>query len=723
MIAYSLIGRSVRIRQRDVTDCGAARLASITSFYKLKIPVSRIRQLASTDRRGTNVAGMIDAAENLGFQAKGVRGDANSLDKIPLPSIAHVRKPTGAYHYVVIYKVRKGVVSIMDPSDGKFHKKPLTLFLEEWTGVLIILLPSEKFETNIKHLSKFRRFLFLLLPHWSVLIQALFGALIQALLGLAVSIYIQKITDHVLPSYNRNLLNLLGFIMISLLLFKTFIGYKKSIMIFSTGQRIDAQLLMAYFKHLFSLPQQFFDTMRTGEILSRVNDAVKIRVFLNDIAVGLLVNVMTILFSLLLMFTYFSSLAFIVFCIFPIYFFVFFIINRINSSQSRKVMEHSADFESYLVESISASRTMRHFSLEGFTIAAIENRFVGLLSALKRSGFTLISGFSISDFLAGAFTILVLWFGSFYVIDGKISPGELLSFYTLVGYTTGPILAIVQSSKSVQDALIAADRLFEILDLDSDEEHEVVLPKDIVCGDIRFEDVVFRYNTKQPIFDHISVTIKKGQTTAIVGESGSGKSTFLALLQAIYPLRSGGIFLAGQDIKHLDKSELRRIISVVPQNVELFSGSIASNIAIGDCNPNMSKVLQICKDLGMISFIENLPDGFHTRLGENGINLSGGQRQRLAIARALYHNPEILILDEPTSSLDAISEDFVRDAMRRFVEVGKTVVWVAHRISTIKHTDHIFLLHQGRVIEEGNHRSLIENAGFYYELWRRQTDG
>lgn len=250
------------IKQRDITDCGAACLASVTAHYKLKLPVAKIRQYASTDTKGTNVLGLIEAATKLGFEAKGVKGTLDSLSKIPLPAIAHVIVKEYLHHYVVVYKVTPKFIEVMDPGDGKMHRKTIADFTKEWTGVLLLLLPDETFTKGNEKVSNSSRFWQLINPHKSIVLQALFGSLVYTILGLSTSIFVQKITDHVLVDGNRNLLNLMSMMMIAILLLQLFIGTVKSIFTMRTGQQIDARLILGYYKHLLKLPQQFFDTMR-----------------------------------------------------------------------------------------------------------------------------------------------------------------------------------------------------------------------------------------------------------------------------------------------------------------------------------------------------------------------------------------------------------------------------------------------------------------------------
>ena len=711
---------SIKIKQHDITDCGAACLASIAAHYHLELPIARIRQYAGTDKKGTNVLGLIEAAEKLGFEAKGVKGVLDSLFKIPKPAIAHIIVKKQLHHYVVIYGVSKNHITIMDPGTGTLSKKTHEAFLEEWTGVLVILQPNETFEKRNEKISVYKRFWFLLKPHKFVLAQAFFGAIVYTLLGFSTSIYIQKITDFVLVSGNTKLLNLLGVIMLALLLLQFVIGIYKDIFLIKTGQQIDARLILGYYKHLLKLPQSFFDTMRVGEIISRINDAVKIRTFINGVSLSLTVNVLILIFSFGLMFFYYWKLALIMLLIIPVYAIIYFSINRLNKKVERKLMEKGAELESQLVESLNAVSTIKRFGLEDFANVKTETKFINLLKTGYKSALNAVFSGTSSSFVSQLFTIILLWAGSYFVIDREITAGELLSFYAIIGYFTGPAASLIGANKQIQNALIAADRLFEIMDLEREaSENKISLTHDKV-GVINFNNVSFRYGTRVQVFENFNLTISKGEITAIIGESGSGKSTLMALLQKVYTIQKGQISIGGLDLNYLETSSLRDTISVVPQKIDLFAGNVIDNIAVGDFNPNMEHIIAICKSIGVLDFVENLPNGFETYLGENGASLSGGQKQRIAIARALYKKPEILILDEATSSLDSKSENYIQKTILSMREKHKTVVIIAHRLSTIVNADHIVVLDKGTVVESGTHTALYKQKGRYYEFWQAQ---
>ncbi|APY11048.1 peptidase C39 [Seonamhaeicola sp. S2-3] len=710
----------ITIKQHDITDCGAACLASIAAYYNLQIPIARIRQYAGTDKKGTNVLGLLEAAQKLGFEAKGVRGDFESLFKIPKPAIAHIIVKERLHHYVVIYGISKAHITIMDPGTGKLHKKTHEDFKKEWTGVLVLLMPRENFVTGNEKVSIYKRFWFLLKPHKFVLIQALIGAVVYTLLGFSTSIYIQKLTDFVLVGSNTKLLNLLGVIMICLLLLQIIIGVFKDIFLIKTGQQIDARLILGYYKHLLKLPQQFFDTMRVGEIISRINDAVKIRAFINEVSLNLTVNILVLVFSFGLMFFYYWKLALIMLLVIPLYGLIYFITNKLNKKTERTIMERSADLESQLVESLNAVGTIKRFGLESFANIKTEIRFINLLKVGYKSALNSVFSGSSSNFIAQLFTIILLWCGSYYVIEREITAGELMSFYAIIGYFTGPVASLIGSNKQIQNALIAADRLFEIMDLEREESENKIELTNETIGDINFKNVRFRYGTRVEVFKDFNLRIPKGKITAIVGESGSGKSTLMSLLQNIYPIQNGQINIGDLDLKYIDTESLRALVSVVPQKIDLFAGNVIENIAVGDFAPNMERIMRICESIGILEFIETLPNGFATYLGENGASLSGGQKQRIAIARALYKNPEILVLDEATSSLDSKSEDYIQKAINTLRENEKTIIVIAHRLSTVVNADKIVVLGKGEVLEEGPHQELYDKKEYYFNLWQQQ---
>lgn len=714
---------NVRVKQRDITDCGAACLASVAAYYKLILPVARIRQYAGTDKKGTNVLGLVKAAQKLGFDAKGVRGEWESLFKIPKPAIAHLVVKETLHHYVVILDAREKYIEIMDPGDGEIHKMPHEEFKKQWTGILVLLMPDDGFKPANEKTSLRGRFYELIKPHRAILLQTVVGSLVTTLLGLSTSIFVGKLVDYVIPNNNLNLLNLMGVAMILIVAVQLILNIFQSIFIIKTGQRIDLTLILGYYKHLLKLPQQFFDNMRVGEIISRINDAVKIRAFINDVFISLVTNIFVFAVSLAIMFVYYWKLALVMAAIIPVYLIIYLVVNMLNKRIQRKMMEQSAELESQLVESISAAGTIKRFGMEEFANLKTEVRFVHLLKTIYKSGMNgLFSALSTSS-VSQLFTIAILWIGTGFVVDQTLTPGELLSFYSIIGYFTEPVATLIGFNRTMQDALIASDRLFEIMDLEHEETGERIELEPENMGNIIFDNVSFRYGTRTQVFENLDLTIPHGKVTAIIGESGSGKSTLMSILQNIYPTQQGSVLIGGYNLKQIKNESLRRHIAVVPQQIDLFAGNVIDNIAVGDWEPDMKRIVDVCNLLGMEKFVESLPNGYETYLGENGATLSGGQKQRIAIARALYREPEILILDEATSSLDTVAESLVQNAIKHLREKGKTVIVIAHRLSTVVNADRLVVLDGGKVVEQGKPAELRRQEGFFSRMLQNQGIG
>jgi ATP-binding cassette subfamily B protein len=697
-----------------------ACLASIAAWYKLHLPIARVRQLAGTDTRGTTALGLVQAAAALGFEAKGIRAAREALDALPLPAIAHVMRGS-IHHWVVLARVASAKVEIMDPASGDRRQATRADFEAEWSGVAIVLSPAAGFLPGNRRSSVSRRFVALLAPHRDLLGMALAGAAVHTALGLATTVYVQQVVDHVLVDGNRNLLNLMSVALVLVIVAQGLLGAMKGLLVLHTGQRIDATLILGYYRHLLGLPQRFFDTMRIGEITSRIGDAVRIRALINDMALELVISTMVIVLSLALLFVYSLRLGAIVAAIIPIYGAIWALANARNRRASRDLMERSAELQSQLVESIASIGTVKRFGLQGAMELRTEVRFVRLLRAVFRSARTSLMAGTATSVLSRLAVVTVLWVGSILVIDRRLTPGELMSSYALLGYLTAPLLTLISANRGIQEALIAADRLFEIMDLERDRLSARACVAPAQGGDVELECVTFRYGAHSAGVRDITVRFRRGAITAIVGPSGSGKSTIAALVQRVYLADEGCVRVGGIDIRHLSEESIRALISAVPQRIDLLAGSVLDNITVGDAHPDMSRVLHAVRAADLSETIERLPGGFDAQVGEYGATLSGGERQRIAIARALYRDPEILILDEATSSLDAHALRRMRTLMDDQRARGKTVIVIAHHLELVADADLIVVMENGRVIEEGTHADLIARRGAYQSLWESRT--
>jgi ATP-binding cassette subfamily B protein len=451
---------------------------------------------------------------------------------------------------------------------------------------------------------------------------------------------------------------------------------------------------------------------------------VKIRAFINTVAVEIIVNVLIIIFSFVIMFIYSAKLALYILTIIPVFTAVYLIFNRINKIFIRRSMEQSAELESQLVESLGNMGTTKRYGSERNETLRFESKFVPFLKSSFAVNKNSILAHHMNELLTGIFILILLWAGTYKVLERELSLGELISLYSIFGYLLHPLSGLISMNRFIQDAMIAADRLFQIFDIQTEcIQDDCVSVREIKISMIRLEDVSFRYGSGMNILERVNLEIKTGTFTAIVGTSGSGKSTLLNLMQGVYAPANGKIYYDQFDSRFVQQSYVKKAISCVPQKIDLFSGTLAENICLSEHKPDAGRIYEIFNDLGAGDLIRNLPEGIFTMVGERGNKFSGGELQKIGLARSLYRDPQILLLDEPGSSMDYISESWILNLLVRLKQSGKTVVLVTHRLRSVTVCDMIYVLKDGKIKEAGTHSDLLSRKGNYYQLWINQYEG
>ncbi len=597
--------RPIHIRQHDTKDCGAACLAAVAWYHGLKMPIATIRQYAATNKNGTTVLGMVQASEKLGFMAKGVRATWEALVDLPLPAIAHITLPRGGHHFVVVYKVSKKTVLCADPAKGMV-KLSKADFLAAWTGVLVLLSPDERFEMGDKRESNLGRFLRLLKPHTRLLAEGVGATLAMTLLGLVSALFMEHLIDDVFQNANAKLLNVMAVGMALITLFKLFFAWVRQSLLFHASQRLDATLILGYYRHILRLPQDFFDTRRVGEILSRVNDAAKIRMMISSVPLALAVDSLMLVFSSVMMFLYSWQLACLALALVPLWGGIAAVLLAPIRRTHRAMMIENAELESHLVSSVTGISTVRSFGAQEAQNIRAEQGFVRLLGLSRDATYQSMISSTASGVVSGLGMVGLLWLGSRLVLENVLSVGALMSFNTLLGYVMSSAGNLVGTQHTVQDALIAADRLFEILALETEEAlHKgsfSLASEDM--NTVAFENVSFRYASRQAVLHDISFRLERGTMTAVVGESGSGKSTIAKLMQGFYTPSEGNIMLGSLNLRDVHLDSVRDSIAAVMQDVELFHGSVIENIALGDPYPDVERIRRICAFIGADTFIQ-----------------------------------------------------------------------------------------------------------------------
>jgi len=714
--------RYALVKQHDQSDCGAAALATIALHHGRPIGLQKMRDLAGTDCIGTNLLGLVKAAEKIGFEAQGVRGNLEALGETPLPAIAHVKTTEDHGHFVVVHSVSKRQIVVADPAREILRLTPGE-FEKQWTGYLVLLVPRDEIPKvgSAKVSEKpWTLFLQLLRPHRALLAKAFLCALLLTALGLSTSFFVKHLVDSVLVHSEHRLLNALAIGMLVLLVFRTLFSIVRQVLLMHVGRKIDLALISGYARHVLRLPMGFFDMRRVGEVISRVSDTTKVREAVGGTTLSAIVDGTLVLFTTILMFAYDWSLSLVGVAAVPCLVLTVLLHHAVARRCSRTAMETAARLQSHLVEDITAVESIKGFGAEDARSEECDRQLVDVVQA----GFSLqalgLRVSTLSTLVKGAAGIVTLWYGGHRVMEGALTVGELMFFHTLLATLLDPLERLAAVNLSLQDALVAVDRLYQILDIEQEElDVENGMPFEELRDSLNIDRVSFRYGCREKVLDDVSLQIPVGSTVAIVGESGSGKSTLLKILQRFYEPDEGRVVIDSVDARDYSLSSLRERIGVVSQDPFIFDGTLLENVTMSKGAPMSKEVLAAVRAAGLEDFVLGLPERFETKLGERGTNLSGGQRQRLAIARAILKDPEVLIFDEATSHLDTLTERAIQQSLEADLS-EKTVIVVAHRLSTVRRADRIYLLHDGRIAEEGTHMELIAAGGRYAELWNAQ---
>lgn len=709
------------IKQFDIADCGAACIATVAKQYGLKVPITKIRQIAGTDQKGTNAFGLIKAANQLCFSAKGIRVTPEQLmnaQDLPLPMIAHVIKGN-LLHYVVIHEITKKELIIADPAEGIKGYKPEDFF-KIWSGVLIVLIPDEKFQKADETVGLFTRFMHLIVPHKRLLTEVVLASILLTIFGLLGTFYFKYLIDDILPDSLSNTLHIISIGMLVLNIFRILLEVFRGQLLLYLSRKIDVKMILDYYQHILNLPISFFDSRKVGEILSRLGDAAKIRSAISGSTISVLLDSLMVIAGGVILFLQNKTLFMITLLAIPFYTAIVWGFSKPYKNINRTIMQQGSEFESYLVESVSGAFTIKAFNGQDEAKLETEQYYIKQTKSIFKSVWMNNIQSSLQGFLATISDILIIWIGSDLVINGSLSLGQLLTFNALAGYFTGPIKSLIGLQFALQEAYVAADRLGEILDLEveeRDEDRKVKLKK--LKGEIEFKKVDFRYGTRELVLEDINLKIKPGEKVALVGASGSGKTTLVKMLLKYYLPEKGEVIVDGYNIQDIGTESIRERIGYVPQEIFLFSGTIRENIAFGNSGALIEEIIEAAKQAQAHEFINELPLRYETLVGERGSTLSGGQRQRIGIARAILKKPDLLILDEATSNLDSITEKAFHETIES-ISQNLTAIIIAHRLSTIRRCDKIVVMEKGKIIESGSHHELLTKKEKYYQLWQEQ---
>lgn len=718
--------------QMDAMDCGPACLQMVLKHFGRYYPLPWLRSISYLSREGVSLKGISKAAERVGLRSMAVKipfsgkHDSPCLLNAPFPVIVHWNQN----HFIVVHKANRNFVWIADPANGK-HKLKAKDFLKSWQsdgqrGIALLLEPTPGFyaaDAPPKEGLSFGFVLNYLRPFQRLGGQLALGLILASLISLMLPFFTQSIVDTGIVNQDINFIYLILAGQLMLFSSQTAIRFVQSWILLHVGTRMNVALISDFLVKLMKLPLGYFDTKMTGDLLQRIGDHRRIETFLTQSTLGVILSLFNLIaFSVVL--ALYSRTIFLIFFFasFAYFTWIFFFLKKRKEIDYRAFQQHSETQDS-LIELVHG---MTEIKLQGSELkrrwrwAEIQARLFRVqMSALRLGQWQEAGG----TFINQSKDILITVIAARGVIEGNLTLGMMLAIQYIIGQLNGPLAQMINFVRSGQDAKISLERLGEIHRQAEEDEGSLLIPQiQPRSGDLVLKNLSFRYNAiEEDVLKEVNLVIPEGKVTAIVGTSGSGKTTLLKILLGFYAPTEGSVHLAGTDLRQLDQSAWRGRCGVVMQDGFIFSDTIANNVCESDDFPDPGRLDHALRVARVADFVGSLPLGINTMIGARGNGVSQGQRQRLLIARAVYKNPDYLFLDEATNSLDANNEKEIIAQLDQFY-AGKTVVVVAHRLSTVVHADQIIVLEGGRVIEAGNHSSLVAKQGAYYTLVKNQLE-
>lgn len=700
----------------SLADRGLLCLLLLARYFSVPANGDQLRHQFGEPSKMLSDTDLLRAAGHLGFKAGLVKSAWNKLAGTPLPGMAKMKDG----RYIVVAKAEADKILVQDPLEPRPTILPRQTFEEQWSGELLLvtkragLRPEDwrfDFTWFIPAIVKYRR----------LLGEVLLGSFFLQIFGLLTPLFTQVVIDKVLVHKGLTTLHVLTIGMITLALFEAILGGLRTYLFSHTTNRIDVGLGAQLFRHVLALPLAYFEARRVGDTVARIRELEHIRQFLTSNSVTVVLDLLFTVVLLSVMLFYSITLTLVVLVTIPLYAAISIIITPIIRTRLNEKFNRGAENQAFLVESISGIQTVKAMAVEPPLQRKWEEQLAAYVQASFRASSLITVTSQVASFINRATMIAILWFGAYQVMNGDLSIGQLIAFNMLTGQVTSPMLRIVNLWQEFQQVGVSMQRLGDVLNTTPEPTYNpsrMTLPK--LAGRVEFDQVSFRYRPDgQEILRKVSLIVEPGQVIGLVGRSGSGKSTITKLVQRLYIPERGRILVDGIDLAQADPAWLRRQIGVVLQENFLFNRTVRDNIALADPGIPMEVVVRAAKLSGAHEFILELSESYDTMVGEHGCSLSGGQRQRIAIARALVTNPRVVIFDEATSALDYESEAIIQRNLGQICK-GRTVFIIAHRLSTVRPANCIYVIEKGEVAEKGTHDELIRRGGYYAKLHKLQ---
>ena len=706
------------ITQIDEMDCGAASLGMVCRHYGRKVSLSRIRQLCHTSTDGTSLKAICRAASELGLAARALKVSLRNLPLMPLPAIVHWE----GNHWIVLYDVGDTYVRVADPATS-LRKIPREEFEQNWSGYTALFDYTAAFENAPESKPGLAWILPFFAKYKGIFLQVMLLTVVITFLNLLFPVFTEKVVDKVIVEKNIGLLQTILLGMGAVLVFVQASSLAQEFLLSLAAVRLDTTILDFVSRQMLSLPMSYFTSRRTGDIQRRLDGARQVREFAVHHGVGALLALVQLIGAVTLMALYSPSLTLAFLATIPLYGGLMYFSQKVLRPLFAGLEESQGKYSSRQIDAIKGIEAVKAASAENVFRDMMLNEFLAVSRKTFRSSFIVRTYDSVLRSIGMISTAIFLWVGAKQVMAGALTIGGFVAFSSLTAIAYSAILRTLGVWDNLQFAAVLLNRLNDIFEQEPEQgrNHARLMPVDSLEGRIQLRGVSFKYGGPEApnILTNITLDIVPEKIIALVGRSGSGKTTLIKLIAGLLEPTEGTILFDNTDLKTLNYRDVRRHIGMVLQENHIFNESIARNIAFGEVEPDLDRVLAAAQTAAAHDFIMRLPLGYETKIGESGLSLSGGQRQRIAIARAIYNNPPVLILDEATSALDTESERAIQSNLERMME-GRTTIVIAHRLSTIREADSIVVLEKGMVAEVGNHDQLMEKRGLYFYLSSQQ---